>query len=129
MSQAQPDAGPVVLLVDDNPILLKQAAAYLSQRALTVVTHDSPFGVGRLVLRHRPSIAVLDVMMPGLDGPSLMKVFGELGVTPPPVIFYSAMEEEQLYQICKARPGTAYVLKSDGLPVLYDTIQKRLARG
>jgi CheY-like chemotaxis protein len=114
-----------ILIVDDNEALLSQASTYLTRRGFKVVSHQSPFGVGALLLRHRPSLAVLDVMMPGLDGGNLVDVLSQQGQLPP-VVFYSAMEEEQLYQLCKSRPGTSYVLKSDGLDVLHDAIVNRL---
>jgi CheY-like chemotaxis protein len=114
-----------VLIVDDNEVLLQQAVSYLSQRGLNVIAHASPFGVGVLMLRHRPQLAVLDVMMPGLDGAHLIDALAQQGPLPP-VVFYSAMEEEQLYRMCKERPGTSYVLKSDGLPMLYEAIAKKL---
>jgi CheY-like chemotaxis protein len=119
-------ASPLVLLVDDNALLLRQAEQYLRERGLEVISNDSPFGVGRLLLKHKPALAVLDVQMPGLDGENLHVALGQSG-TLPPVIYYSAMEEEQLYQICKRRPGTSYVLKADGLPALYEAIQRRLS--
>ncbi len=114
-----------ILIVDDNEVLLQQAVQYLSQRGLHVIGHSSPFGVGVLLLRHRPQLAVLDVMMPGLDGGHLVDALGQQAHVPP-IVFYSAMEEDQLYQLCKARPGCSYVLKSDGLPLLYDAIVRRL---
>jgi CheY-like chemotaxis protein len=114
-----------VLIVDDNEVLLQQAVSYLSQRGLNVIAHASPFGVGVLMLRHRPQLAVLDVMMPGLDGAHLVDALAQQGPLPH-VVFYSAMEEEQLYRMCKERPGTSYVLKSDGLPMLYEAIARQL---
>ncbi len=117
-----------VLLVDDNAILLKQAEAYLTQHGLSVVSHTSPFGVGAILLRHKPQVAVLDVMMPGLDGEQVFLFLEKQagGAALPPVVFYSAMAEEQLYQLCKRRRGTSYVLKSDGLPALRSAIEKLL---
>ena len=117
-----------VLLVDDNAILLRQAEVFLTMHGITVVSHTSPFGVGALLLRHRPDVAVLDVMMPGLDGEQVYQFLEkQAGSEPlPPIIFYSAMAEEQLYSLCKRRRGTSYVLKSDGLPALYAQIQTLL---
>jgi DNA-binding response OmpR family regulator len=122
-SQGHDGVEMTVLLVDDNAMLLRQAESYLKQRGLEVICNDSPFGVGRLLLREKPSVLVLDVQMPGLDGEGLHEALGH-NESLPPVIFYSAMEEEQLYQLCKRRPGTSYVLKSDGLGALYDAIQR-----
>jgi two-component system OmpR family response regulator len=117
-----------VLLVDDNAVLLKQAETYLTTYGLNVVSHTSPFGVGAVVLRHKPDVAVLDVMMPGLDGEQVYQFLEkQLGAEAlPPIIFYSAMAEEQLYQLAKRRPGTRYVQKSDGLRALHAAIQKIL---
>jgi CheY-like chemotaxis protein len=116
---------PTVLIVDDNEVLLRQAVTYLSQRGLNVISHGSPFGVGVLLLRHRPQVVILDVMMPGLDGGNLVEALAAQGPLPP-IIFYSAMEEEQLYRMCKTRPGTSYALKSDGLELLHQAIGQRL---
>jgi len=117
-----------VLLVDDNAVLLKQAEAYLTQKGIHVVSHTSPFGVGPLLNQHKPDVAVLDVMMPGLDGEQVLQFLQkQAGSTPlPAIIFYSAMAEEPLYQLCKRYPGTAYVLKSDGLPALHAAVRRRL---
>jgi CheY-like chemotaxis protein len=119
------EAPATVLVVDDNEVLLNQAVSYLTERGLKVIAHASPFGVGVLLLRHKPQVAVLDVMMPGLDGGKLVDALAQQGPLPP-VVFYSAMEEEQLYRLCKERPGSSYVLKSDGLPMLYETITRKL---
>ncbi len=117
-----------MLLVDDNAVLLKQAETYLTAHGLRVVSHTSPFGVGPLMSQHKPEVAVLDVMMPGLDGEQVLQFLQkQAGAAPlPPVLFYSAMAEEQLHQLCKKHPGTAYVPKSDGLPALLSAIRRRL---
>jgi CheY-like chemotaxis protein len=127
MASASAPTG-TVLLVDDNGILLNQAETYLTKHGIRVVSHTSPFGVVALVLRHKPDVAVLDVMMPGLDGEQVLQFLErQTGSDPlPRVIFYSAMAEEPLYQLCKRHPGTSYVLKSDGLPALHAAIQRLL---
>ena len=116
---------PTVLVVDDDPTALDRIVAYLTQRGLKVIGHGSPFGVGVLLLRHRPQLAVLDVIMPGLDGPRLVDALAQQANLPP-VIFYSVVEEERLAQLCAARPATSYVSKSHGLPALYDAIKRTL---
>jgi len=116
-----------VLLVDDNAMLLQQAETYLTKSGMKVVSHSSPFGVGPLMNQHKPDVAVLDVMMPGLDGEQVFQFLEKQATEAlPPVIFYSAMAEEPLHQLCKRRPGTSYVLKSDGLRALHSAIQKLL---
>jgi CheY-like chemotaxis protein len=122
-----------VLLVDDNAEILETTARYLRARGLGVVTADSPLGVSALVLRHSPDVIVLDVMMPALGGDSLASLLRSLpaGLSRSasrgaPILFYSAMEEEQLLRLVASLPGTAFVAKADGLPALHAAIAARL---
>jgi CheY-like chemotaxis protein len=121
--------GPSVLLVDDNIDILSQAEAYLVNRGCRVLATASPIGVGAMVLRHRPDVAVVDVMMPGLDGGTLVDVLdAQQALERPHVIFYSAIDEEQLHQLTRSRVRTSYVSKVDGLPALFAAISRQVAR-
>jgi CheY-like chemotaxis protein len=126
-----------VLLVDDNREILEATARYLRARALDVVTTSSSLGVSALVLRHNPKVIVLDVMMPALGGDSLASLLRTLpngngngnGHSAPrstPILFYSAMEEEQLHRLVASLPGTGFVSKADGLLALHAAILARL---
>jgi CheY-like chemotaxis protein len=112
-----------VLLVDDNPTILETTSRFLRSRGLQVVTVDTPLGVTALVLRHHPDVVVLDVMMPALDGGALATIIhGKKDLRATPIIFYSAMEEEQLHRLTAKLPGSTYVAKADGLEALYSAI-------
>jgi CheY-like chemotaxis protein len=66
-------------------------------------------------------------MMPALDGDALARLVKSKDLAPSvPILFYSSMDEEQLYRIAKQTPGSSYVLKSDGLPALYSAITNAL---
>src|SRR5687767_5057680 len=105
-----------VLVVDDNPDILTQVGSYLQERGIAVITSISALGVSSLVIRHRPDVVVLDAMMPALDGGALAKLLRGIGsVQDMGIVFYSSMDEELLYQLARATPGSSYVLKSDGL--------------
>jgi CheY-like chemotaxis protein len=112
-----------VLLVDDNPEILLTTSSYLRARGFHVVAVDSALGVTALVSKHRPSVVVLDVMMPALDGGALATlIHGRKDLRATPIIFYSAMEEEQLHRLSAKVPGSTYVAKADGLGALYSAI-------
>ncbi|MGH7439576.1 MAG: response regulator [Polyangiaceae bacterium] len=120
-------ASNTVVLVDDNEQILTTTSAYLEARGLNVVSSRSALGVSALVMRHRPSVIVLDVMMPALDGQALAGLLrGKADVKGTHIIFYSAMEEELLDRIVRETPSASYVPKTDGLPALYSAIQARL---
>jgi CheY-like chemotaxis protein len=126
MSLADADA-KTILLVDDNAQILSTTAAYLSARGMRVVTSESALGVSALVRRHQPAVIVLDVMMPALDGDALAALLqGQPNARATPIIFYSAMEEEQLHRLSLRMPGTSYMPKADGLAALHSAIMARL---
>lgn len=59
-----------VLVVDDEVAIRQVLAEYLSSRsnAYEVMTAADGFEAGRLVATFRPSVVLLDLRMPGLDG-------------------------------------------------------------
>jgi CheY-like chemotaxis protein len=116
-------AGKTVLLVDDNAEILETTSTFLRARGLHIVAVGSALGVTALVMRHRPHVVVLDVMMPALDGGALATLIrGKKDPRATAIIFYSAMEEEQLHQLAAKVPGATYVAKADGLDALYSAI-------
>jgi DNA-binding response OmpR family regulator len=119
-----------VLIVDDNADILSTASQFLTQRGFEVVQADSPLGVSSLVMRHKPCVVVLDVMMPALDGGALAKLLRSMTAGHAvPIVFFSSMEEEELYRLARSTDGASYVLKSDGLQVLHAAICRRLLEG
>lgn len=81
-----------VLVVDDNEKIAGVLTAYLEQEGFTVrVAYDGPTAVAE-VARQVPDIALLDVMLPGIDGIELTRRFQrEHGL---PVILVTARSEE-----------------------------------
>ena len=84
---------PSVLVIEDDPILGKAMAMHLRHAGFDVdLAEDGERGLRRL--RHaRPDIAVIDLMLPGLDGWAVTEAIREdhLGV---PVIVVSARGSE-----------------------------------
>jgi DNA-binding response OmpR family regulator len=120
-------AEPSVLLVDDNPHILLAAARVLRKRGFVVHTSEGPFGVSAKVMEHRPDIIVLDAMMPALDGASLGKLLSTQSSTrAPKVIFFSALDEDQLRHIARSVPDASYVTKDEGIEALCEAIRARL---
>lgn len=81
-----------VLVVDDNEKIVEVLAAYLTGEGYTVRTAaDGPSAIAE-VARRVPDIALLDVMLPGVDGIELTKRFQrEHGL---PVILVTARSDE-----------------------------------
>jgi two-component system phosphate regulon response regulator OmpR len=81
-----------VLIVDDDPVVRDLVREYLQSHGFAVsVLHDGA-GLKRRIEAERPSLVVLDVMMPERDGISALRELRELrdGGEDIPVIFLTA---------------------------------------
>jgi CheY-like chemotaxis protein len=93
-----------ILLVDDDDDIREIATLALQRDGLVTVRSCSD---GDSALRElgvsRPDLLLLDVMMPGLDGPATLAAIRRSDPRPPPVIFLTAKtmpsEIERLRQI------------------------------
>jgi len=82
---------PTVLIADDNAKIVEVLAEYLRADGFTALTALDGDAAATLADAHRPDIALLDIMLPGIDGLTLTKRFQGLGI---PVIIVSARTEE-----------------------------------
>src|SRR5512141_501572 len=62
-----------ILVVDDDSRLRDLLRRYLGDNGFTVVTADSAQSMNRLWMRERFDVLILDLMMPGEDGLSIMR--------------------------------------------------------
>ncbi len=81
-----------VLVVDDDDIIREVAKLALEVvGGWQVSTASNGVDAGRAAARERPDVVLLDVMMPGLDGPATAALLAEQDVTRDvPVIFMTA---------------------------------------
>jgi DNA-binding response OmpR family regulator len=111
-----------VLLIDDNQPLLDSVSRYLQHRGMNVMTSATPLGARALILQHAPAVVVLDVMMPALDGEKLAHLIQSSPANKARIVFYSAMDEEQLRRIALRLPRCTYVSKADGVEALHRAV-------
>jgi two-component system cell cycle response regulator DivK len=62
------DGSPYVLIVDDFPDGREMLAEYLEFRGLTVVTAANGADALRIAREHTPTVILMDLTMPGIDG-------------------------------------------------------------
>ena len=82
---------PTILVIDDNATIVDVLAEYLRAAGYTAVTAaDGPAAL-EAARTHRPDLALVDVMLPGIDGLELTRRFQADDI---PVILVTARTEE-----------------------------------
>ncbi|MEZ4660949.1 MAG: response regulator transcription factor [Caldilineaceae bacterium] len=74
-----------ILVVDDDPRLVRLVRSYLEQAGFGVITAEDGNGALHLIRSRRPDLVVLDLMLPGRDGLSitqLVRADADLAATP-----------------------------------------------
>ena len=73
---------PLILIVEDEPDIAGTLGRYLERAGLRVMlAHDGRRGL-ELFSEHRPSLVILDLMLPGLDGLEVLRSIRLLGRVP-----------------------------------------------
>jgi CheY-like chemotaxis protein/HPt (histidine-containing phosphotransfer) domain-containing protein len=104
---------PSVLLVDDDPLSLQVARAYLESAGYKVTTRSESIGTSAVIFRERPDIVVLDVDMPGLRGDQLAEVVLRNGSSnAPALVLYSMLPEAELREIAQRCGALGYLSKN-----------------
>lgn len=79
MSEASPSESAIsVLICDDEELLVKSCGQILSSEGYTVFTEGRGKNALENVRRHRPDIVLTDLMLPDMDGLSLLKEIKKL---------------------------------------------------
>ena len=85
----------VVLVADDNDDILALVTFRLERAGYSVIqAHDGEEAL-RMAIEHRPNLAILDLMMPRLDGYEVTSgIRADSGVADMPVILLTARSQE-----------------------------------
>ena len=98
-----------ILVVDDDPQMLRYVRDALAEAGYTPVMTGDPEEVPSLVRMHKPALVLLDLLLPGTDGIALMEKIPEL--TDLPVIFISAYGRDETIVRALDAGAADYVVK------------------
>lgn len=116
-----------VLVVDDNPTNVKLLRFLLEVREMSVVVAQNADEARRAAAEHRPSIILMDVQLPGVDGITLTK---ELRADPlhrtTPIIVITAYAMAREEAAAYAAGCDAFVTKPIDPSSLADLVQRFL---
>jgi two-component system, OmpR family, response regulator len=117
---------PKLLIVDDDTTLLRFLSDYLAGEGFEVATAERGQNALRVFYQERPDLAVLDVMMPGMDGWELTARLREMANIPVILLTAKTSEADKLRGF---RLGVDdYVTKPFSLAELTARVRAVLAR-
>ena len=121
-----------VMVVDDDPVALEIAKAILERQGHEVIARETALGTAVAVLRECPDVVVLDIRMPGLSGPELLKVIRSQdparGAQPTAFILYSGLERAELERLVEETGALGAVEKAAAPGELASTLETLLAQ-
>ena len=115
-----------ILVVDDDPHLLRLARDILSRAGYSPLVTGDPRGLARMIRTEQPALVMLDLMLPGADGIELMERVPELAGVP--VIFISGYRREETIARVLELGAEDYIVKPFSPTELVARIRAALRR-
>ena len=118
-----------VLFIEDDPTTAAMYGHALTHHGFVIETvADGTTGYERLI--HNPyDVVLLDLMIPGIKGPEILKRLAKRGQRPAKVIVLTNMTTTDREQAKLAAQADAYLLKAEVVPSqLIEEIERLLAR-
>lgn len=100
-----------ILLVDDDPLLLRSLSVVLQEAGYAVRTAESGAKALKAVQEHHPDLILLDVMMPKMDGLDVCRRLRE-NRAKMPIVFLTALETPEDEMRGLAAGGDIYIPKT-----------------
>jgi two-component system, NarL family, response regulator LiaR len=117
-----------VLLVDDHEVVRRGVRAFLETQGDITVVAEAGSGVEavRLAAEHAPDVALMDLIMPGMDGVEATRRLTAASPRTKVVMLTSYHDDEHIFPAIRAG-ALSYVLKEVGPDELADAVRKAAA--
>ena len=122
-----PDASSSILVIDDDPIALKQMGVWLKDIGYRAILRNNAIDGLAAAEQEKPALIVLDLIMPGLDGFGFLERFrtaAEGNRTPVIVWTSKDLSIEELRSL--RATAQAVVRKGEGAAALLDQLKEML---
>jgi CheY-like chemotaxis protein len=111
-----------VLVVDDEPSVADALVAALRGAGYMAIAAYEGAQATRLLAEERIDVVVADLVMPGMDGASLLRWIRETpGMRGLPVILMSMLSEERVWALCSEY--SRFLQKPFAMPMLFEAIE------
>ncbi|MGW5876786.1 response regulator [Nocardiopsis terrae] len=119
-------AAPAILVVDDDPRLLRTLDLNLRARGYTALLSDTGERALRLVAHHRPDLVLLDLGLPKMSGLDVIR--GLRGWTEVPIVVLSGRDTEPMKVQALDLGADDYVVKPFGMDELFARVRASMRR-
>lgn len=117
-----------ILIIDDDVDFGDLTRRRLLRMGLEAKLHGGSRGVMDLLLRDEFALVILDVNMPGLGGPDVMKMIRSLRAGQVKIMFYSSVDSHELRRLAEEHGADGYLTKTASMPELELRIRDLLQR-
>jgi two-component system, NarL family, response regulator LiaR len=117
-----------VILVDDHEMVRRGVRAFLETQADITVVAEAGSGeeAVRLAVEHAPDVALMDLIMPGMDGVDATRSLTTRSPRTKVIMLTSYHDDEHIFPAIRAG-ALSYVLKEVGPEELADAVRKAAA--
>jgi DNA-binding response OmpR family regulator len=116
-----------ILIIDDNDLQLKYMAELLSSHGYSTETSMDSRKAIETILRVNPKLVILDIMMPHLDGFTVLKrMREEKKLSKIPVIIYSGKSYPTDEKKARSLGANSYIIKPVKGSVIVEEVKKYL---
>lgn len=98
-----------VMIVDDCDLTLNMTRDFLEEEGFEVIIRAESIGAINDVLSKKPDCVLMDVSMPLIEGPDLVRAIKDTSNIK--IILYSAKEEKELRKLSEDCGADAYIKK------------------
>jgi len=122
----QQDTSPLLLIVDDDPLILATMSIGLSQAGYQVLEANSGEMALDMCREHRPQLAILDIQMTGMSGIETAKeIYQQFQI---PFVFLTAVTERYTVSSAAREGALGFLVKPVELTQLLPSIETALFR-
>lgn len=107
-----------ILIIDDDLDFGDLTRRRLLRMGFEAKLHGGSRGVMDLLLRDDFALVILDLNMPGLAGPDVMKMIRTLRASQVKVMFYSSADSHELRRLAEEHEADGYLTKTASTPEL-----------
>ena len=114
-----------ILVIDDNDVQLDYMTDLLNQKGYSVKTSSDSLAAVETMLKIKPKVVILDIMMPHLDGYSILKrMRDQKSLAKIPVIIYTGKSYPIDEKKARDLGANSYLVKPVKGSVIVEEIKK-----